>query len=1202
MALQIGSTDIPLEDLPVIQEISDGNSEWGYYSGTYTVPAGQTTTRFAFKSISAEGGNQRFGNLLDDIFLGTEPCVVAEKTVSPQGEVHPGDELTYEITAKNNGGDIAANAIFEDAIPAGTEYVPGSLKITNGPGAGDLTDAQDADAGYFDAENNKIIVTLGDLPNTGTLPNGVTVQFKVKALVSDTISEIRNQAQINYDNLLTNENEQIDSNETTTSLTMLNPVLDSKKTSTILEKADGNTDTEHPEVGDTLLYTISTQNTVANSIVKNMVISDKLPEGLEYVPGTLEVDGVGVSDAEDGDKGHFVDGIFTGEFGDILDTSAHTIEFQVKVGAGQAGKDIINTATISGDNLLVPSNPQTVVKVYPRLPVLESVKTVSNLEEGKVTYEVGDTVVYTIKTRNTVSEGEVKNLTISDTLPEGLEYVAGSLKVDGQTATDNQGDDKGYVDNNTVVGEFGNVTDTEWHTVEFKATIASGQSQNTIQNIATADGDNIDQPDTAEETVKVDPKKPNLFSKKTASISEKAEGNTDVEHPEVGDTLLYKITTQNTVEESLVQNLVISDKLPEGLEYVPGTLKVDGVLVSDEEDEDEGYFVDGTFTGQIGNVTDTNEHTLEFLVKVAAGQAGKDILNIATISSDNVDEPSNPQTEVKVYPRFPVLESVKTAENLVEGKATYEVGDTIVYTIKTRNTVSEGVVENLTISDTLPEGLEYVAGSLKVDGQPATDAKDEDSGHFENNVIIGQFGDVTDTEWHSVTFEAKVLTGQFGKTLTNTAVVDGDNIDKPNNPTTEVQIENEPKDPEQPGNDNNNHGGGGGGNGSNPPPPTEEGTNAGELNSTKAVFDANGNSINGQKVKVGDQLIYKITIENVKNVTTIVNNVKVIDDIPAGLSYVPGTLTVNGQVKADDAVNGQVITVDDIGSLKGGEKVEVAFKVVVTEDAQGEITNVAKVEGTVPGKNSGDPDQSIVPQHPETEIYVPAAIQLTKTVDQEVAHVGDIVTYTIEVKNGEAGGVWNGVIEDQLSAHLELVANSTKMNGEALDHSDVWSNGQLTINPVTLKAGEKVTVTFQAKILGSALNKTVENIAVVYDLDQPSDSITTPPTKTEVVPVGSGGNSNGEGKDQNQNNDGSTKGEGNITDKEEEISTGNEEAGSNPSSPEVEGSSKATKEEEEQQKLPQTGQEQTRSMMMIGLLMIAIALFGLFKRKRTLTK
>ncbi|WP_174879675.1 isopeptide-forming domain-containing fimbrial protein, partial [Metabacillus niabensis] len=717
-------------------------------------------------------------------------------------------------------------------------------------------------------------------------------------------------------------------------------------------------------------------------------------------------------------------------------------------------------------------------------------------------------------------------------------------------------------------------------------------------------GGNITTPDKPEETVNVTPKKPNLVSEKSYTIQEKAAENTDADHPEVGDTLLYTIKTQNTVEDSLVKNMVISDKLPAGLEYVSGSLKVDGVAVSDAEDDDDGHYVDGIFTGQFGDVRDTAEHKIEFLVKVQSGQAGKDIKNIATISGDNLETPDRPETEVKVYPRLPDLESVKEAKNVEEGKNTFEVGDTIEYTIQTRNTVSEGVVKNLVISDTIPAGLEYIPGTLKVDGTVVTDSQDGDNGHSVDGKLAGQFGDVTDTEWHTVTFHAKVKQGQAGQVIQNKATVNGDNIDTPDEPTKEVEVNksdiklskvadkqfvhvgdivtytieatnaetgatwngtikdtlpanvelvsgstelngaaladddvwNEGQltvnpvtvkagetatitfqvkvlenalnttieniatghDPEQPMEPEETT-----------PTKTEVVPSAGELNSFKAVFNSNGDAIDGQKVKVGDELTYKITAENIKAATTIVNNVKVIDDIPEGLSYVPGTLTVNGEAKDDSAVNGQVVTVDDIGSLKGGEKVEVAFTVTVTEDAKGEITNIATVEGSVPGENPGDPEQPSEPQDPGTEVKVPADITLTKVADKKTVHVGDIVTYTIEAKNAETGGVWNGTIEDPLPANVELVSGSTTLNGAALADEDVWSEGQLAVSPVTVKAGETATITFQVKVLESALNSTVENIATAYDPDQPLDPdepgkdpenpITTPPTETEVV-------------------------------------------------------------------------------------------------------
>ncbi|MDG8483784.1 isopeptide-forming domain-containing fimbrial protein, partial [Streptococcus pneumoniae] len=175
--------------------------------------------------------------------------------------------------------------------------------------------------------------------------------------------------------------------------------------------------------------------------------------------------------------------------------------------------------------------------------------------------------------------------------------------------------------------------------------------------------------------------------------------------------------TKNTVEDSLVKNLVISDELPEGLEYVSGTLKVDNKAVSDAQDDDKGDMTDGKLSGQIGNVTDTEWHTVTFEAKVKAGQSDQKIVNTASVTGDNIDKPDKPSHEVKVSPRNPVLESEKTAKNLDEEKEKYEAGDTVVYTIKTRNTVKDSKVTDLVIADKLPAGLEYVPGTLKVDNK-----------------------------------------------------------------------------------------------------------------------------------------------------------------------------------------------------------------------------------------------------------------------------------------------------------------------------------------------------------------------------------------------------------------------------------------------------------------------------------------------------
>ncbi|MFC4015279.1 Ig-like domain-containing protein [Nonomuraea purpurea] len=70
-----GATTAQTPDGATTPDISDGNTAWGHYTGTYVVPAGQTITRFAFESVSAAGGNPAIGNFLDGVVFQTPPCL-----------------------------------------------------------------------------------------------------------------------------------------------------------------------------------------------------------------------------------------------------------------------------------------------------------------------------------------------------------------------------------------------------------------------------------------------------------------------------------------------------------------------------------------------------------------------------------------------------------------------------------------------------------------------------------------------------------------------------------------------------------------------------------------------------------------------------------------------------------------------------------------------------------------------------------------------------------------------------------------------------------------------------------------------------------------------------------------------------------------------------------------------------------------------
>ncbi|MFM9278297.1 Ig-like domain-containing protein [Paenibacillus jiagnxiensis] len=255
---------------------------------------------------------------------------------------------------------------------------------------------------------------------------------------------------------------------------------------------------------------------------------------------------------------------------------------------------------------------------------------------------------------------------------------------------------------------------------------------------------------------------------------------------EVGDTIEYTIRARNTVSSSQVTNMTISDDLPEQLEYVPGTMKVDGVSVTDSNDSDKGKYVEGTVTGSFGTVTDTDWHTVVFQAKITKGEKGGKIENVGEVSGGNVGTPDKPSEEITINDPAPVLESEKAAKDLNGG--TIQVGDVIEYTIRTRNTVEDSVVEKLEISDALRAELQYVPGTLKVDGVTVTDAQDSDKGHYVNSEVVGQFGDVTDTDWHTIVFQAKLVAGQVGQTIENVGEVSAGNLKDADSPSEDIII------------------------------------------------------------------------------------------------------------------------------------------------------------------------------------------------------------------------------------------------------------------------------------------------------------------------------------------------------------------------------------------------------------------------------
>jgi uncharacterized repeat protein (TIGR01451 family) len=200
----IGDPAGPL--IPAGPDLADGNGAWGAHTAPYVVPPGQTTTRFAFQSVDAAGGDPTFGNFLDAVSFGTAPCLIIAKTVHNLQHRRPAqssDTLRYSVKVSNKGGIDALLSTVTDVLPADVTFVPGSLVITSGTGAGPLSDASGDDAGEYDPATRRVTVRLGtgaDAATGGAIPasTSITVRFDVRPTSEVEPRTTRNTARASY--------------------------------------------------------------------------------------------------------------------------------------------------------------------------------------------------------------------------------------------------------------------------------------------------------------------------------------------------------------------------------------------------------------------------------------------------------------------------------------------------------------------------------------------------------------------------------------------------------------------------------------------------------------------------------------------------------------------------------------------------------------------------------------------------------------------------------------------------------------------------------------------------------------------------------------------------------------------------------------------------------------------------------------------
>ncbi|AIW85909.1 fimbrial isopeptide formation D2 domain protein [Bacillus mycoides] len=482
---------------------------------------------------AATSGDDYVLNTLAFAVNATAPELVINKEVLNQKEKYePDDEVIYRLRVKNvEPNSTSVDTKIEDVLDRRLQYIPGSVKIISGPNAGDQTDLAMDDQVDYDVKTRKLTIRIGESANatkggiyTDKTPETI-VEFKAKLKGRKIESEIPNTAVVQGIDELTGS--RIEANDSNKVIVKVKPERNrdiEQKGKLAVEKLARDINGGTLKVGEKLEYTVKAKNSVQNSILKSVKITDKLPEGVEYVPNTIKIDGKEQTDVEDDDQAHIKDGTIFAHFGDLKSEEEKVITFEVVIKQEMANKKIKNIAVVESISVPDQEKPEVETLVDWLYGQLESKKEVTGGVDGKV--HVDDELEYKIKLQNKVENGLIRDVRIVDKLPSGVEYIAGSLKMNGNSLTDDVDEDAGSYEDNTVKVNFGDVLDTEERIVTFRVKVTKESLKTKeIENIAIVEGKTPDGEDLPPEKptvkTKVEAKEPKVI--KTVSDADETE-------------------------------------------------------------------------------------------------------------------------------------------------------------------------------------------------------------------------------------------------------------------------------------------------------------------------------------------------------------------------------------------------------------------------------------------------------------------------------------------------------------------------------------------------------------------------------------------------------------------------------------------------------------------------------------------------------
>jgi uncharacterized repeat protein (TIGR01451 family) len=832
-----------------------------------------------------------------------------------------------------------------------------------------------------------------------------------------------------------------------------------------------------PVVGDTVTFTITLNNEGPDEAT-GVQLTDLLPSGLSFVSANPST---GTYDSNSGiwTVGTLADGGLASLTIVATLTSAGSLTNVGQVSASDQFdpdlSDNTGSANLTGQPGVGESN-------------LGLSKSVSNASPN-----LGDTIQFTVTLTNNGPD-DATGVEVSEFLPAGLSFVNAIASV-------------GTYDEAAGIWTVGALANTLTATLTIEAVVTSPDAMTNVARVRFLDQlDPADGNNTA--TADVTPQRADLALTKTV----------DNAAPNVGDVVTFTLTLSNTGPNSAT-GVAVTDQLPAGFTFVNASTAVGG-------------YNPNTGIWTVGALANNASATLTIQARVDSPAA---LTNFASVSDADQYDPVDADNlaSAGVTPARADLSVTKAVD-----KASPNFGDVVTFTLSVTNTGPDAAT-NVTVSDPLTSGLQYVSDSSAGSYNPATG--------------VWTVGNIPNGATATLSITARVLTTQ---PVTNVVqVVSLDQYDPdPSDDRATIGLS-----------------------------PTQS-----DLSVTKTVDVAN--PISGQVVT------FTIVLNNTG--ANDATGVQVTDQLPVGLTYQSATMSqggydpVTGVWNVGDVANGSTATlairarVDDPGALTNLARVtasdqfdpdpadnqssatvtgqvsdlvvtvtpsttnpnvgdSVTFTVTLSNQGPNDATNITVLDQlpagmtyvtsstsggsydpntgawTIPGLAVGETvtltltgtitgpgsysdtaqvtdldqfDTNLANNSNSAAVTTSSAnLSLTKVVDNAAPNVGETVRFTVTVANNGPSAATNIEVTDQLPAGLTFV-NATTSQGVYDETTGVWTVGDVA-------DGGSATLTIFAQVTAPA---SVTNLATVTsavfdpDTNNNGSSATVTPKQSDL--------------------------------------------------------------------------------------------------------